>query len=90
MRSTSFEITIVAIVRVLLVMEKRVRSTSFSNYQYLEHSVNYHGPKIVVIRVIIDVMRLLLRCNNDNYGVERPDASVGVSLPTRALVLFFL
>ena len=32
-RSTSFEITVVAIVRVLLVMEKRVRSTSFSNYQ---------------------------------------------------------
>ena len=30
MRSTSFEITVVAIVRVLLVMEKRVRSTSFS------------------------------------------------------------
>ena len=29
-RSTSFEITVVAIVRVLLVMEKRVRSTSFS------------------------------------------------------------
>ena len=30
MRSTSFEITVVAIVRVLLVIEKRVRSTSFS------------------------------------------------------------
>ena len=29
MRSTNFEITVVAIVRVLLVMEKRVRSTSF-------------------------------------------------------------
>ena len=30
MRSTSFKITVVAIVRVLLVIEKRVRSTSFS------------------------------------------------------------
>ena len=29
-RSTSFKITVVAIVRVLLVIEKRVRSTSFS------------------------------------------------------------
>ena len=80
MRSTSFEITVVAIVRVLLVMEKRVRSTSFSITSIWTSTmlllvidrvlarVQLPAPKIVVIRAIIDVMRLLLRCNNGSYA----------------------
>ena len=83
MRSTSFEITVVAIVRVLLVMEKRVRSTSFSITSIWTSTmlllvidrvlarVQLPAPKIVVIRVIIDVMRLLLQCTHpNNYNYE--------------------
>ena len=77
--STSFKITVVRIVRVQLVIERRVRSTCFSitslgRVQFpllvikIEclHKFYYHRPKIVVIRAIIDVMRLLLRYNNHN------------------------
>ena len=43
------------------------------------HEFNYQRPKIVVIGVIIDVMRLLLRCNNGDYEDEQ-GASVSASL----------